>query len=807
MVNHKHSQSNMPSTYIFIPVSFCILIIATSLCSAADTISAGQTLAGRGGKLVSKNGKFALGFFQRSTGSRSSTPKWYLGIWFNTVPKLTPAWVANRENPLLDGTSSELIISDDGNLAIFNRPNRSILWSSQANTTTNNTIAVLLNSRDLVLSDASNSTTIFWRSFDHMTDTFLPGARVSRNKVTGWTHGLVSNKNSHDLSPGIYSGRPSPESANFELLLSWNSSVTYWSSGQWEGQYFSNMPEMSARYLFFSEFVSNDREEYYTYWLKNETMVTRYVLDVDGQAKMMLWSDASAEWIFFYPKPGAQCEAYAVCGPFTVCREDVLPFCNCMKGFSIRSQEDWELGDRTGGCNRNIPLNCASSNSGISGDLTDMFYAMRNVIYPDNAKHIETGSAEECEKSCLGDCSCYAYSYSGTCSVWNSELLNVVQRYNGSASEGILYLRLAAEELKTSKHRRGMIVRLVIAATIFAALSLFAIICMFFRRRKRQHSSMEPSNIRGGIMAFGYKDLQHATKNFSEKLGGGSFGSVFKGVLPDSTVIAVKRLDGARQGEKEFRAEVSSIGMIQHINLVKLIGFCCQGSKRLLVYEYMPNHSLDAHLFQSSGMPLCWGTRYKIALGVARGLAYLHENCQDCIIHCDIKPQNILLDASFVPKIADFGMAKFVRRDFSRAITTMRGTIGYLAPEWISGVAISSKVDVYSYGMVLLEIIFGRRNSGEEYNSDSTYLPVQVVNKLLQGNVQCLVDESMHDGINLEEVERACRVACWCIQDHESRRLTMGEVVRILEGLIKVDVPPMPKVLEAISGGTDSTIA
>ena len=221
----------------------------------------------------------------------------------------------------------------------------------------------------------------------------------------------------------------------------------------------------------------------------------------------------------------------------------------------------------------------------------------------------------------------------------------------------------------------------------------------------------------------------------------------------------------------------------------------------------MPNHSLDAHLFQSSGMSLCWSTRYKIALGVARGLAYLHENCQDCIIHCDIKPQNILLDASFVPKIADFGMAKFVGRDFSRVITTMRGTIGYLAPEWISGVAISSKVDVYSYGMVLLEIIFGRRNSREEYSSDSIYFPVQVVNKLLEGNVQCLMDKNIQDGINLEEVERACRVACWCIQGHESQRVNMGEVVQILEGLIKVDVPPMPKVLEAISGGTDSTIS
>jgi len=168
-------------------------------------------------------------------------------------------------------------------------------------------------------------------------------------------------------------------------------------------------------------------------------------------------------------------------------------------------------------------------------------------------------------------------------------------------------------------------------------------------------------------------------------------------------------LDGVRQGEKQFRAEVSFIGIIQHINLIKLIGFCCERDRRLLVYEHMPNCSLDAHIFDSHTTVLNWSTRHQIALGVARGSAYLHESSRDCIIHYDIKPENILLDASFIPKIADFGMAKFLGREFSRVITTMRGTAGYLALEWISGVAITSKVDVYSYGMLLIDIISGRR--------------------------------------------------------------------------------------------------
>jgi serine/threonine protein kinase len=316
----------------------------------------------------------------------------------------------------------------------------------------------------------------------------------------------------------------------------------------------------------------------------------------------------------------------------------------------------------------------------------------------------------------------------------------------------------------------------------------------------------------GGVVAFRYTDLSQATKNFSEKLGAGGFGCVFKGVLAGgSTAIAVKRLDGGgRQGEKQFRAEVSSLGLIQHINLVKLIGFCCKGDKRLLVYEHMSNGSLDSHLFQSDGAAaaaaLGWNTRYQIAIGVARGLSYLHQSCRECIIHCDIKPENILLDASFAPKIADFGMAAFVGRDFSRVLTTFRGTAGYLAPEWLGGVAITSKVDVYSFGLVLLEIVSGRRNSPEAYSSDDNYhieyFPVRAIGKLHGGDVRSLVDPQLHGDFDLEEVERVCKVACWCIQDNELHRPTMGEVVRVLEGQQEIDMPPMPRLLAAITQGT-----
>ncbi|VAI79161.1 unnamed protein product [Triticum turgidum subsp. durum] len=216
----------------------------------------------------------------------------------------------------------------------------------------------------------------------------------------------------------------------------------------------------------------------------------------------------------------------------------------------------------------------------------------------------------------------------------------------------------------------------------------------------------------------------------------------------------------------------------------------------------MSNRSLDVHLFRNNSTILSWTIRYQIAIGVARGLAYMHEGCRDCIIHCDIKPENILLDDSFIPKVADFGMAKLLGREFSRVLTTIRGTAGYLAPEWISGVVVTPKVDVYSYGMMLLEIISGKENSSASYSSSGDLdvsFPVHAAHKLLEGDVGSLIDQTLHDDLNLVEAELACKVACWCIQHHELDRPTMGQVVQILQGLVEIRMPPIPRHLEAMA--------
>uniref|UniRef100_A0A0E0B985 Receptor-like serine/threonine-protein kinase n=1 Tax=Oryza glumipatula TaxID=40148 RepID=A0A0E0B985_9ORYZ len=780
--------------------------------ATTDTVSPGQTLAG-GDRLISDNSKFALGFFKMDSKNSSYTSRnSYLCIWYNKLPMITPLWSANGENPVVDPASPELTISSDGNMVIMDQATKSIIWSTRVNTTTNDTVVVLLNDGNLVLQSSSNSSLVFWQSFDYPTDSLFADAKIGWNKVTGLNRRLVSRKNSIDQAAGLYS-------LEFDINgvghLVWNSTVTYWSSGDWNGQFFGSAPEMFGATIPNFTFVNNDREVYLTYTLNNEKAITHAAIDVNGRGLAGVWLDSLQDWLINYRMPLLHCDVYAICGPFTVCNDDNDPFCDCMKGFSIRSPKDWEIEDRTGGCMRNTPLNCGSTMNKTG--FRDKFYYVQNIILPRNAMHVkEAASKDECSDVCLSNCSCTAYSYGkGGCSVWHDELYNVRQQSDVSADGNgdNFYIRLAANEVHEvqsaeRKKKSGVIIGVAIGAST-AAFCLMIFLLMFWSRKGKLFAR-GAENDQGsiGITAFRYIDLQRATKNFSEKLGGGSFGSVFKGYLNESTPIAAKRLDGTCQGEKQFRAEVDSIGMIQHINLVKLIGLCCEGDKKLLVYEYMPNGSLDVQLFKDNDKLLDWNLRYQIAIGVARGLAYLHDSCRDCIIHCDIKPENILLNESFVPKIADFGMAKILGREFSHALTTMRGTIGYLAPEWISGTVVTAKVDVYSYGMVLFEILSGRRNSSQEYFKDgdhSAYFPMQVARQLINGGIGNLVDAKLHGDVNLEEVERVCKIACWCIQDNEFDRPTMGEVVQFLEGVLELKMPPLPRLLNAITGGSHST--
>jgi len=221
---------------------------------------------------------------------------------------------------------------------------------------------------------------------------------------------------------------------------------------------------------------------------------------------------------------------------------------------------------------------------------------------------------------------------------------------------------------------------------------------------------------------FSYKEIQKATKCFQEELGSGGSGAVYKGVLGDKRIVAVKKLNDVVHGDQEFRSELSVNGRIYHMNLVRIWGFCAEKSHRLLISEFVKNGSLDRILFDNQDLSpvLQWSQRYSIALGVAKGLAYLHHECLEWIIHCDVKPENILLDEDFEPKIADFGLVKLLGRGAgAQMLSRVHGTRGYIAPEWALNLPITGKADVYSYGVVLLELVKGTRVSARQVEGEA----------------------------------------------------------------------------------------
>ncbi|KAK8495534.1 hypothetical protein V6N11_013395 [Hibiscus sabdariffa] len=277
---------------------------------------------------------------------------------------------------------------------------------------------------------------------------------------------------------------------------------------------------------------------------------------------------------------------------------------------------------------------------------------------------------------------------------------------------------------------------------------------------------------------FSYQELKNITKDFGTKLGEGGFGSVFHGTLPSGSEVAVKHLDGFGPVNESFAADVQTIGIIRHFNLVRLVGFCAEKFNRFLVYEFMAHGSLDQWIFkEKQEIALGWQIRKNIILDIAKGLAYLHEDCNQKIIHLDIKPENILLDENFNAKVSDFGLPKLIGKD-----QTMRGTPGYMAPEWLISV-VTEKADVYSFGIVVLEILCGRRNVDGSQREQDRHLLGLFKRKQEEGRLVDLVDKCSDDmQSNAVRVVETMKVAASCLQTEYVKRPSMSAVVKLLEG-------------------------
>jgi len=300
---------------------------------------------------------------------------------------------------------------------------------------------------------------------------------------------------------------------------------------------------------------------------------------------------------------------------------------------------------------------------------------------------------------------------------------------------------------------------------------------------------------------YTFSEVKKIARRFKEKVGQGGFGSVYKGQLPNGVPVAVKMLENSTGKGEDFINEVATIGQIHHANVVRLLGFCSEGTRRALIYEFMPNESLERYIFLhdssiSQGL-LVPHKMLEIAKGIARGMEYLHQGCNQRILHFDIKPHNILLDYSFNPKISDFGLAKLCARDQSIVtLTAARGTMGYIAPEIYSRNfgGISYKSDVYSFGMLVLEMVSGRRNSdpGIE-NQNEVYLPQWIYERVIAGQDMVLNREITEE--EKEKVKQMAIVALWCIQWNPQNRPSMTKVVNMLTGRLQnLHIPPKPYI-------------
>ncbi|CAA7394900.1 unnamed protein product [Spirodela intermedia] len=465
-----------------------------------------------------------------------------------------------------------------------------------------------------------------------------------------------------------------------------------------------------------------------------------------------------------------------------------------------------------------------------------------------------TRSFDDCQRLCLQNTSCSAFTYKYTgerkCTHRGEPLVNL---FWSPATETRTFLRVAAGEKDRSnftglfsvletvcpvriqlpdppKESKTTARNLGIIGTAFG-LELLAGILSFwaFLRRYSQYRDMAralgleflPA---GGPKRFTYAELKAATKDFSDEVGSGGFGVVYKGELPDRRVVAVKRLKDAAGSEADFWAEANIIARMHHLNLVRLWGFCAEKGQRMLVYEFIPNGSLDKYIFppsprrqrgggeeeeeelegeEKTRKPLLdWNIRYRIAVGVARAIAYLHEECLEWVLHRDIKPENILLDGDFCPKVSDFGMAKLTKEDrFS--CSGVKGTQGYMAPEWVMPrEPITAKADVYSFGMVLLEMVTGARNNKFQMSalqSEEWYFPVFAYEKVyVERRVEDIIDPRILDSYDsrahLAMVDRMLKTAIWCLQERPEMRPSMGKVAKMLEGSVEITEPGKPTI-------------
>ncbi|XP_039168029.1 G-type lectin S-receptor-like serine/threonine-protein kinase At1g61550 isoform X2 [Eucalyptus grandis] len=758
--------------------------------------------------LVSSSQIFELRFF-----TPKGSAKQYVGIWYKQMTPSRVVWVANRDKPLgHTDQSASLIIGEDGNLKLLDGRQNTV-WSTNAMAKSNYSEALLSDYGNFVLQDRNAH--IMWESFDEPIDTLLPNMKIGVNVKEGKKLNLTSWKGEDDPSHGSFVAGVTSETP--PQLFIWNGSSPYWRSGHWDKTKFIGVPNITN--IFYDLQQDNVQGTSY-YYLKNyNNSIFEYVfISSEGSLKAAYWFNG---WITYWevPAPTNPCDIYGICGPFGVCNPFSSPICRCLKGFKPRSDEEWNRGNWTRGCLRKMELNCQKSASAAASTTVekDMFRQMRQIKLPDSADHLLIDNAEGCQSWCLENCSCLAFSYVNAigCMAWSKDLLDTQQLSMGGED---LFIRLvyASAGMDTGVPTRT---KLIIGLSTISGIILFGAsisVCGLskwrgkFRKMKIPRLFTSEKLLRdttwkdqmkeddtSKLVVYDFDSIRLATDNFNvkNKLGQGGFGPVYKGKLNDGKEIAAKRLSSSSgQGIAEFKNEILLISKLQHRNLVRLFGCCIEGEEKILVYEYLPNKSLDTFLFDSKEKAkLSWSVRFHIIQGVAKGLLYLHRDSCLRVIHRDLKVSNILLDEKMNPKISDFGLSRMFEGTQVLVNThKIVGTLGYMSPEYAMGGIFSEKSDVYSFGVLLLEIISGKKNTSLDYPGQHLNLLTYAWHLWCEDKGLDLMDEGIADAFLVSEVMRCIQLGLLCTQDHATDRPNMFAVVLMLNGESNLSQPKQP---------------
>ncbi|XP_016496115.2 G-type lectin S-receptor-like serine/threonine-protein kinase SD3-1 [Nicotiana tabacum] len=692
---------------------------------------------------VSSNGDYAVGFL-------NSSDQYIFGIRFNSIyipsSEQTAIWTAGNVKV---SSKAYFELSRSGEMILFDPATEKIAWQNKTGNASVES-AVLLDNGNFVLLNRNKSAV--WQSFESPSDTLLPGQSLSV--------GHTLRASSRDSLASYYS---LVMNVSGEMQLRWDSTVIYWTVG--------GPSQPAVRSILGSDGIlrlidqrSKVVSSVYGEDYSDPDVKFRFLrLDSDGNLRMYSWKTNATSWTTVWQAVINQCDVFATCANQGICIFNASDSYVCQCPF--RSTRDTNTK-----CLIPYKPTCESGSSMIRYDHMYLY-----GIYPPNKTVVQT-NLQQCRSLCQKDPSCHAASFinNGTaqCHMMKSQYVggqsdpslgSITFVKTCSDPIAVLPAPVPAPRKVSQKICVACLLEVAAGSVVVFFMLQFGIGVYLFRRRKSMMQKSVPAHTvpnATGCIVLSYSEIKDLTDNFKKQIGQ----NVFEGVLPDTRLVAVKDLNASIE-ERRFRSAVLKIGSIYHKNLLRLDGYCCESGRRLLVYELAKYGSIDKCLEEPRMCKrLTWTKRIDICLSVARAISYLHTGCREFVSHGNLKCENVFLDEELEAKVSEFGL---------RTIQAEASSSGGLA-----------ETDVRDFGKMMVVLITGRQDADE-----ACYWAYE---KWVKAEREMAIDQRIEGGVDLEELERAFRIAFWCLQGDERMRPSMGEVVKVLEGTLSVDPPPPP---------------